>query len=1244
MKGVGMRSCFVLLVVVLALIVEVAHAAEPPPVVRWDFGTEETTSLRPRGGVHRDVPGPRPPEFPDLDPGNTAVRLDGNGARLIFDDPGASSPFDFTIGDAIALEAWVQIEDLRSGENLYIIGKGRTGQAGFAPDNQNWALRVREHRGKACVSFLFATPPASGVARSDAHWHRWTTTDGFTPGRGWHHVAAAYRFGDPASVRGWIDGRPLKGSWDMGGPTDRAPVVDDDAIWIGSSRGGSPSNSFRGGLDSIAVHRRVLSDAEIKGRFRREGAAIVSAPAPEVMPDLGTLTAGRVLVAVHEGMPAHDRWLFSDETPPPVSLRWETKSFLLSRLPQRYDDWGIRDAWKAPVLTRLAADVSLPPGKHRFLMRVRGLSRLWVDGTLVARSRPLTGSPNGEEPITPAAVPPGPGLRAAEHRQQELFGEAVVGASGRCRVVLETIVGGKAFRADPGELCVAVETDDSRAFALLAPAGSASAPIDLTDSEVEAALRRQEDELRAFDEQRRRAVAASQNEAWARRHEAAREWVKQHPAPAVPKGETHPIDAFLGAKIERARAESARTPPGSAERFHSTVLPILRDACFRCHGEKDKGGLRLNSREAALKGGDSEVPALVPGNLAESELLRRVRSEDPEERMPPNGDGLSAEQVGVLEAWIRSGADWPAPPLDPREVATSPAIDDAAFLRRLSLDTIGVTPDEEDVRSFLADTSPEKRVRAIDRLLADPRWADGWMGYWQDVLAENPTLINPSLNTTGPFRGFLHDALRDDKPLDRLVTELILLRGSPHEGGSAGFGIAADNDAPFAAKGAIVASAFLGIELQCARCHDSPYHSTKQRDLYALAAMFDRKPATVPKTSRVPDAFFEKKARESLIKVTLKLGEPVPAIWPFAEVTGVSDDPSLDTLLRDPKDPRERLSALITSPRNERFARVVVNRVWRRLMGAGFVEPPHDWEGHEPSHAELLEWLAKEFVANGYDLKSTTRLILTSKAYQREAVGRNREAPPDRRFFAAPDRRRLAGEQVVDSLYHAAGQTFDVEEITFDPDGRRASSNRISLGVPRRAWMFASLANERDRPSLSLPRAAAVVDILEAFGWTGSRQNPRTDRETDPNVLQPGVLANSVASTWLTRAVRGGAFAEIGVAGPSPEVVVDRVFLRCLGRLPTPQERAPLAQALAVGFDDRLVPAAEIVAPEPPERLPRVTWSNHLRPEATTIALELERRARTGPPPDPRLRTAWREALEDVVWGVVNTREFVWVP
>lgn len=1221
-----------------------AGSADRSPLIRWDFGAEETTPLRSRGGVHRDVPGPRPPVYPDFEPGNTAVKLDGQGALLSFEDPGTLSPFDFTNGDTVSLEAWVQVDELHSGENVYVIGKGRTGSAGFASDNQNWALRIRETQGKAGVSFLFATTPSTATAKPDAHWHRWTSLQGFAPGKGWHHIAVTYQFGDPASLRGWIDGQPQSGVWDMGGATKDPPIVDNDAIWIGSSRGGAAGNSFRGSLDAIAIHRTRFEDAEMKARFKREGPDIVAQPAVETMPVISEIPSGFVKLTVHEGMPAHDRWLNTDETWPPEIVHCSTEAFLLDRLPLRFDSWGIREAWKAPVLVRMATDVALSPGRHRLMMRVRGLSRLWVNGQLIARSKPLTGSPSGEEPITPVAVAPIPGARIAEHRQQEVFGEIDIQDNQLSRVVLETLVGGKAFRTDPGEICVARQSEDGKTFLLLSGANAMMPPVSLTDRDVEQALARLEFALTALDDTTRRAASASQNTFWEKRHEWARNWAQSHPTPPPAQSEKHPIDAFLAAKMDRAQNESEKTSAAEAEQFHQTLLPLLRDNCFRCHGDKEQGGLRLNTRQSALQAGKSEIPAVLPGKPQESELIRRIRAEDPEERMPPGANGLRPEQITLLEDWIKSGAPWPSPPISENLLTLTPVTDDSSFLRRVYLDTVGVPPTEQDLREFLKDSASDKRIRVIDQLLDDDRWADHWMSYWQDILAENPTLLNASLNTTGPFRWFLYDALRDDKPMDRLVTELILLKGSPHEGGSAGFGIAADNDAPFAAKGQIIASAFLGMNLQCARCHDSPYHSTRQRDLYALAAMLERKSVTVPKSSRVPSAFFEMKNREALIKVTLQPEEAVAPQWPFPELLGDWQPDQVEQLQQAPTDTRERLAALVTWPANSRFAEVLVNRVWRRLIGAGIVEPPDDWEGHAASHPELLRWLANEFIAHNYDLKYLARLVLSSQVYQRIATGTNQTATPELRFFAAPDRRRLSAEQIVDSLFAAAGQKMDVEEITFDPDGRRPASNRLTLGKPHRSWMFASLANERDRPSLSLPKARAITDILEAFGWSGSRQSPRTDRELSPHVLQPGVMANSVASVWLTRATENNGIADLAKNSTSPSALVESLFLRYFSRFPTASERQSLESVLSEGFSERVTVANPGTRASLPQNLPKVTWSNHLRAESTTIALELERQARLGPSPDPELRPEWRERYEDVIWSLVNLREFVWMP
>ena len=1231
--------------------------AAAAPVARWNFGEEDVSRIVAVGSIERDIPGPRPPEFPDFEASNTAARFAGAGAHYTFADPGLTSPVDFTNGDAITLEAWVKLDAAQSGENVYIIGKGRTGADGFAADNQNWALRLRTVAGQHGVSFLFATPQTSAAnsapaapAKRDAHWHRWTTKRGFAPNTGWHHIAVTYRFGDPASIRGWIDGQSLPGEWDMGGATAAAPVVDDDAVWIGSSMKGAASASFRGELDTVAIHREIVSDAELKARFRRvdgpTGSSAIAKAAPAVMPALGPVPAGRVLARFHEGMPAHDRWLNEGEKLPAETLRWSGQEFLLPRLPWRYEDWGIRASWKAPVLARLAADVSLPPGQHRVVLRARGLGRLWIDGVLVASTLPHKSDSGGYDVVMPVPAPPLPGLRPVGFGLHEAFGEVTVNAGGAVRVVLENLAGGERFRPEPAELTVAVQTADGRSFNVLQPAGATVEPVALTDAAVTAGLARIEGALTAFDDETRRGAATVQSAYWKKRHDLARERVESSPASTakVPAGAAHPIDAFLAAKIERAVAAAAQTPAAEAKKFHEQVLPILRGECFRCHGEKEKGGLKLDSREAALAGGESKQPAIVPGKAAASELIVRIKHHDEEERMPPKGDPLKPAQIAALEAWIEAGAAWPAAPLAPETVALAPVINDATFLRRVYFDTVGVPPTEREVRAFLADRAADKRARVVDRLLADERWADHWVSYWQDVLAENPSVLKPSLNNTGPFRWFLYEALRDGKPMDRLVTELIMLRGSEREGGSAGFGLAADNDAPFAAKGHIIATAFLGIELQCARCHDSPYHSTKQRDLYSLAALFERKTVTVPASSTVPAAFFEGKARESLIKVTLKPKEAIAPAWPFAALTGAADDGSLDALMQNPKDTRERLAALVTSPHNTRFAQVVVNRVWKRLIGAGFVEPAHDWEGRVPSHPELLAWLAREFVAHGYDLRRLARLILTSQVYQRASTGRNLEAAAEQRFFAAPEARRLSAEQVVDTLFAVSGQPMDVEEITLDSDARRPADSFISLGVPRRAWMLASLSNERDRPSLNLPRAQAVVDVLEAFGWTGSRQNPRSDRESAANVLQPGVLANSLVSVWTTRAVEGGELANLALGAASPEALVESVFLRYYNRPPTAAERAPLVRALAPGFAARGLPASEVKTPPALPPLPSVAWSNHLMPEANSAKIELEQRARRGPPADPRLRPEWREAFEDVVWSLVNTREFVWLP
>lgn len=963
----------------------------------------------------------------------------------------------------------------------------------------------------------------------------------------------------------------------------------------------------------------------------------------------GELPSDRVVVTFHPDFPAHDRWLMEDEAWPAESARWEGDAFLLDQLPLRYDDWGIRTGWRAPVAVRMAADVDLPVGQHTILMRARGLARLWVAGKLVCTTKPLTGSPDGEEPITPVSDPPAPGQRPKWHRQQEVIGTVDIEASGPVRVVLEAIAGGQRFRPEPGELTVAVRGGDGQAYSLLRPVDLAAESLPLTDRVVQAKLAQIAASMNQTNDALRRSAAASRDPYWAERHQIAKQWVTTHPPPPIPEGAegtANPIDAFIAARLPQAGADAGETVDEEAQYFHRHVLPILRSECFRCHGDKDQdqGGLRLNSRQAALAGGDSQLPAIKPGDPHASELIARVRNEDPDERMPPSGPPLTEEKIQVLQRWIAEGAKWPERSTLPSQTEVAPVVDDFQFLRRAYLDTVGVVPRESEIRRFVQDPAADKRERLIADLLEDPRWAGHWISYWQDVLAENPTMLNATLNSTGPFRWFLYDAFRDDKPVDRWVTELVMMRGGAAEGGSAGFAQAAQNDAPLAAKGHILASAFLGMEMQCARCHDSPYHTTTQQQLYSLAAMLARKPVSVPESSSVPAAFFEQKTRESLIQVTLKPGEVVQPTWHFSALTGIENDPQLQALLENPDDSRERLAALITAPQNTRFAQVIVNRLWRRLIGAGIVEPPQDWEGNSPSHPELLDWLAKRFVANEYSLKHLTKLIMTSQLYQREAVGQNLAASPQERLFIAPERRRMTAEQVVDSFYVASGNKMDVEQMTIDPDGRRAASSRNTFGKPQRSWMLVSLSNERDRPSLTFPYAAKVEEMLAAFGWSAERQGPKTDRDHAANVRQPAVIANSSLTLWLTTAAHESQLADWAVEAESPEALVDSIFLAFLSRPPQAAEKQRFVQELANGFDQRLVPPVQVQAPEPWERLPQVTWSNHLRNEANSIQQEHAARVRQGPPPDPRIESQWRQRYEDFVWSVVNLREFLWVP
>ncbi len=1082
------------------------------PVAWWSFDSSAESDASAAwahaftavGKPDSQTSGPSAKLAPLMHDKNLALKLDGK-SYLKVKDPGVDSPLDFKLGDTITLEAWIDPAKIGEGQNVYILGKGRTGNAGFPSENQNYALRLRGLNGSARISFLFRDERNRNGNADD--WHRWTSSTGVAPGSGWHHVAVSYTFGEPESLVGWIDGERVAGDWDMGKQTTLGPVVDDDELWIGASMGGQAGNAFTGSIDELAIYRAALTDEKIRLRCP----PIPSAR--EVADD--DIPPGQVLVQIHEGIPDVRGWSFRI---PEASDTYLTEWLTFPRVPNKYSERGIAIDRSNPFLVRAHCLLTLPAGEQRLLLRALNGARLSVDGKELAATPFHTISSSAHGTIRRVAQVESPHLRILQTGHNESLATFV--SDGRPhRFTIELFVGGGKKRPELGEPSLSLETAPGR-FEIL----GTNATIPLEDREwldFEREFRNWLTDLNA----RRRAVAgALETQAWERRHAQAREQIA---------------------------AELAAHP----ERFDAAAIDAV--------------------------------------------LLRAL------------------ETAGE----------------SPR-----PVIGDWEFLRRVTLDVIGAVPTPEQIRQFFADPSAERRARHIDRLLEHPGWADHWVGYWQDVLAENPNIVNPTLNNTGPFRYWIHESFHDNKPIDRFVTELIRMEGSKYYGGPGGFEMATQNDAPMAAKAHVLGTAFLGVQMKCARCHDAPFHDIAQEDLFSLAAMLKRETETLPKTSTIP--LSDETIQSLIVTVSLKPGAKIVPRWTFDEFIAESD---VAELVSADADSRERLAALVTSPRNQRFRQVIVNRLWQRYFGRGLVEPVDDWEQSSPSHPDLLDALSRELVLSGYDLKHVARLILNSRAYQRAAV--DAPASADEKFlFAGPARRRLSAEQLVDSIFVACGKHLHAGDMCIDVDGARDFTQSLNLGRPQRAWEFSSTSNERDRPSLSLPLSQEFVSLMETLGWRGARQDPLTVREVDPNVLQPAILANGVIGQRFTRLSEDSVFTEMALEQQSVEELIRAVFERTLTRPPSADERAMFTELLSEGYAERAVDVEPDSIRYYVPQTSLVSWSNHLDPEANEIMIRQEGEVRRGDPPTVRLVPDWRERLEDMLWTLLNSPEFVTVP
>jgi len=830
---------------------------------------------------------------------------------------------------------------------------------------------------------------------------------------------------------------------------------------------------------------------------------LIGAPAPSLP------AGGAVQVEIFEDLAAGKEFELAGLTPVD---RYTEPAFAFVHTPTKFAPNAIPLDRSTPYYLRASYKRVFEAGAHQFRLRARGAARLFIDGKLVASSKPQKPNTSSDDPVPPPIERGNTPLRPVVYPHQDVVVNLDF-AAGEHSFELIAVVGGKGLYPSTGELTVGVSRGGAVDH-ILGPDGS---PM-LTDAGWESYVAASYARHFASDRARRRAVSQEVTAAWADRHKALRAKMG-----ALPAGLT--VDGFINAKLSEA-------------------------------GVKPSAGLS-----------------------------------------------------------------------------------DLEFLRRVTLDTTGLIPTAEQVRAFLKDDAATRRRKAIDRLVDDPSWADHWVSYWQDVLAENPGILKPDLNNTGPFRWWMHQSFADNISFDRFVADLVQMEGSATLGGPASFGMATLNDAPMAAKADILGQAFLGQKMSCARCHDAPFHPFKQKDLFAMAAMLNGKAVKLPVTSTVPQG---EGGRKPAVVSALKPGEMIAPAWPFAKLVAHAEDGALPAA--GSVDTRRELASYIISPENERFAQVVANRVWKRYMGVGIVEPADDWSRGRASHPELLKFLATEFMASGYDMRHLSKLVLNSQAYQRKAVG----LPADqmssaKRLFAGPAHRNLTAEQLVDSLHLAAGKTFDCEEMNLNPAGDRTAKQFLNLGNPTRGWQMTALSNERDRPALALPIAQSIVDVMTTFGWRQSRQSPSTDRDDAASAMQTLILANGVLGTRMARLSDDSAFTAMALEGLPVTKLVDETFLRLLSRQPEAAEKASFTRLLEPVYANRVVAGAQARSTKR-ESDGRVSWSNHLSAEASLIRMEEERKLRFGDQPTARLTKDFRERYEDMLWALMNSPEFAMVP
>lgn len=452
-------------------------------------------------------------------------------------------------------------------------------------------------------------------------------------------------------------------------------------------------------------------------------------------------------------------------------------------------------------------------------------------------------------------------------------------------------------------------------------------------------------------------------------------------------------------------------------------------------------------------------------------------------------------------------------------IPPSPPAGDGEFLRRAFLDTLGVLPTVEETKAFLADESPHKRDKLIDSLLRRPEFVDYWAYKWSDLLLVNSGKLSPP--AMWAYYHWIRDRVAANTPWDEIARQVVTATGSTLENGAANFFILHKDPRNLAEN---TSMAFLGMSIECARCHNHPLEKWTNDQYYGFANLFSR----VRQKDAAGDGNVLVYTAERGDLTQPRTGRPQPPRPLDAKPTSMGADDDRRVVLAD----------WLTSPNNPYFGRAIANRIWANYLGVGLVENVDDLRLTNPaSNEELLSALADFLRENGFDLKELMRAILTSSTYQRSSKPLE-ENKPDKRYYSRYYPRRLMAEVMLDSI----SQVTDVPtEFPGYPKGWRA---------------------------LELPDTNVASYFLESFGRPQRNITCECERTAQPSVSQVLHLSNGDVINQKLAAEESVISQHLG-KGLSEAEIIDHLFLAALCRHPTSSEKKELCSILEQADDNR---------------------------------------------------------------------------